>query len=63
MSTQPAPRPEIKALPTDIGIEQFRGTSVREEKLRIEARWRPWTESPNRIRRLIGRFAVARRLG
>jgi len=63
MSSQPAPKLDIKPFPPDAGIEQFRGASVREEKLRIETRWRPWTESPNRIRRLIGRFAVSRRLG
>ena len=35
---------------------------VREDERR-EARWRPWTQSPSRVRRLIGRIAISLRLG
>jgi hypothetical protein len=61
--SKPLPPDMIPTLPADIGIEQFRGQSTRREALRREAAWRAWTESPSRVRRLIGRIAISRRLG
>jgi hypothetical protein len=63
MPSKPLPSDKIRRLPTDIGIEQFRGASQRREAERLEAKWRAWVQSPSRVRRLIGRIAVARRLG
>jgi len=64
MSAQPRSSDGIRELdPDDIGIYQFEGQSVRRENERRAAKWRPWTDSANPVRRLIGRIALARRLG
>ena len=59
MSDKPLPIDQIPILPSDIGIEECRGQSVRREKIRLEARRRAWMESPKLWRRLYGRVVIA----
>jgi hypothetical protein len=64
MTPQPVPPHLIKPLsPYDVGIYEFEGRPARQEDERREAAWRTWTQSPNRVRRLVGRIAISRRLG
>jgi len=63
MSHRYPPLDEIKRLPTNIGINQFEGQAAWREDERRETKWRPWTQSPSSIRRLIGRIAISLRLG
>jgi hypothetical protein len=64
MTPQPVPPHLIKPPSSyDIGIYEFEARPARQEDERRAAKWRPWTDSANPVRRLIGRIALARRLG
>jgi hypothetical protein len=60
MAPQPVPPHLIKPLSTDIGIEEFRGASVREESRRREVARRARAQSPSRVQRILGRLTLSR---
>lgn len=64
MAPQPVPPHLIKPPSSyDIGIYGLEGRPARQEDERRAAKWRAWTQSRSRVRRLIGRIAISRRLG